>query len=322
MEVQIFFSCSAPYLRYVLIALWSAILAKAPHTRYTVFVFCRAIGSKEQDLLHAMALHCPKNVQIIFQDTEEAIRCRKLPVEIQAGQETALCLLAADLLPSVGKVLALDGDLIIKRDLQRLFAVPLGEAVIAGAKDYDFIGRYNSQTPLYRKEYVERLSLGEPFSYLQGGVLLLDLRKIRILYPNGLLFQEFCKEHYQYDEQDFLNWKFESKRKLLDARWNVLHDNCRHRSRYVIQLCPRQCVQEYLESRENPWIIHYAGTDKPWKNDQCDFAKDFWRVVDVMPPPLRIDRPVSPQINAIKHILKTTKLEMLRAWQMRHRLKR
>lgn len=321
MNVNLFFSCSTGYFRFMLVALWSAILEKSPKTEYTVFLFCRKTSDKERELLYEMERYCPKQVKIVFRDMEETILSHRLPMEVQAGQETALCLLAGDLLPEVDRVLALDADIIVKKELAPLFSMPLDGALLAGVKDFDFIGRYNSQGGEYQEEYVHRLNLREPYSYVQGGVLLLDLEQMRKMFPRGALFKEFCQEEFKYDEQDFLNWKFEGKKKAIDARWNVLHDNCGYRKRYVIDLAPKVCLQEYEESRKEPWVIHYAGTDKPWENDMCDYAEEFWNVVYTMPPTLRIERPAPRKEFGLKGTMRLMKHEMMRAWQMHRRLK-
>ena len=33
----------------------------------------------------------------------------------------------------------------------------------------------------------------------------------------------------------------------------------------------------YMQSRKNPYIIHYAGPNKPWENKNVDFGKTWWK---------------------------------------------
>ena len=46
----------------------------------------------------------------------------------------------------------------------------------------------------------------------------------------------------------------------------------------AISYSPAQLFDEYEAAREDPWIIHYAGADKPWKDPCGDYAEEFWKV--------------------------------------------
>ena len=216
---------------------------------------------------------------LLLYNTNSELSKRGIGVSIKKGQETACSLLAPWLFPELKRILVLDCDLIVQRDLRDLYATPLDGAMIAGVLDYDFIGQYNGNSH-HRRYFRKELGLAEPFCYFQGGVLLFNLDRFREKFSAESIFTPFCKKNYRYDEQDYLNKLCEGEKKLVDPRWNVMHDNDHYRDRYVIGLCPNELVGEYRRSRTDPWIIHFAGNDKPWRNPSCDYGSNFWSVAE------------------------------------------
>jgi lipopolysaccharide biosynthesis glycosyltransferase len=45
----------------------------------------------------------------------------------------------------------------------------------------------------------------------------------------------------------------------------------------ILKNAPDVIYQEYLEARKEPYIIHFAGYQKPWDVVDCDMAEYFWR---------------------------------------------
>lgn len=68
----------------------------------------------------------------------------------------------------------------------------------------------------------------------------------------------------------------------LEMEWNVLTDNggCR---KQVISYAPKKIQAEYKRARQNPAVIHYAGSHKPWKELGGDFAREFWTIARQTP---------------------------------------
>ena len=119
--------------------------------------------------------------------------------------------------------------------------------------------------------------------YIQAGVLLVNLGAVRKLYPAGAIVKIAREHKYKYDDQDIWNLWFSDGIRQLDYRWNVLHDNDHCRIRYVIDFAPKDMVREYMMSRRDPYIIHYAGCQKPWNDERCDFGAEYWAVAHQTP---------------------------------------
>ena len=44
-----------------------------------------------------------------------------------------------------------------------------------------------------------------------------------------------------------------------------------------MNFAPANMYFTYMKARENPALIHYAGSDKPWNNPYTDMSMEFWQ---------------------------------------------
>ena len=52
--------------------------------------------------------------------------------------------------------------------------------------------------------------------------------------------------------------------------------NCDSRLERIFSHAPAKAYYDYLQSRNQPRIIHYAGFIKPWNDASCDLADIYW----------------------------------------------
>ena len=116
----------------------------------------------------------------------------------------------------------------------------------------------------------------------------MNLNKFRESFDAGELFAQAAVNRYWYDDQDVLNLRCGHRVKYLDMRWNLLYDSLRYRKNLIIGLAPANVRQQYADARKDPWIIHYAGGERPWNDAKCDFAEVFWAVADQTPAAERL----------------------------------
>ncbi|MDW3023794.1 glycosyltransferase [Ligilactobacillus salivarius] len=140
----------------------------------------------------------------------------------------------ADLLPSLDRIIYLDVDTLVLRDLTELWRTDL---------EGKFIGVVKDVLNVAPKIVSERKS------YFNSGMLLMDLnlfRKYNIC-SDLIDFAIDVAEYCEYGDQDILNYYFIDGYKLLDIKWN--------------------CGRELLEGREKEvGIVHFYGLEKPWNN--------------------------------------------------------
>ena len=160
-----------------------------------------------------------------------------------------------DLLDGVrGRVLYLDTDVLVVKDLGELFATDLGAAVIGA------VGEDNGKTGNF--------PAGERF-YFNSGVLLMDLDGLRAsdCYRRLVAFLAESGE-LSCPDQDALNALFGDRAVYLHARWNFNDAWVSRQLHFRLSdgYWRGRPAREVLESVADPGIIHYIGVHKPWRD--------------------------------------------------------
>ncbi len=178
-----------------------------------------------------------------------------------------LCL--PSLLPQVDKVLYLDGDIVVTRDLRQLYNTDLGDNYIAGVK------AFGQQT--WGLEYAKKLGIKDLTQCINAGVLIMNLEQMR---KDNLedKFNRYVptlkKRGLVLNDQDVLNAVCYNKIKFLSPIYNAFqHIKFRYDTIPILIDC-YDC-EEFKEACLDPAIIHYTSSNKPWKNSKCRFY-DKW----------------------------------------------
>ncbi len=158
-------------------------------------------------------------------------------------------ILIPNLLPiSVEKVLYLDCDIIINSSLEELWSTDISECALAGVEDQK----------INTVDGPKRLGYKKVFSYINAGVLLLNIKFLRNIgfVQKALDFLKNSK-NLLYHDQDVLNAVLFDKKKIVDAKWNVMD----------FMFIPKYSEGVYKNLfylRKSPAVIHYTGKLKPW----------------------------------------------------------
>lgn len=186
-------------------------------------------------------------------------------------------LFVASLLPpEVDKIIYLDCDLIVRKDLSELYNINI--------ENYSLAAVYQDD-PLLLTTEMERLNIPKDKGYFNAGVLLINLdywRKNNI--EDKLL--NYIKDNYDnivYHDQDTLNGLLYDHVYMLPCKWNMLTAyfcetvNCFTSSKCVIYR------NEILSgSGADPAVVHYVGAIKPWHWESVHpFKNDYYFYLDM-----------------------------------------
>ncbi len=159
-------------------------------------------------------------------------------------------LLVANILPkSIHKVLYLDADMIIRRDLGELWNISLHEKAVAAVPNQSDCNHY-----------WERLNYDKSIGYFNSGVMLLNLdfiRKHNLTYK----FIEFIKNNPEKlfcPDQDVLNYILRNCKLNLPARFNAQEGFYRIPPEKVIGN-----LNDFYQDISDPLIVHFT-KEKPW----------------------------------------------------------
>ena len=161
---------------------------------------------------------------VVFHDMSEYVK--KLGPDIlrlvdkHFSQGTLYRLFAPQAL-TMEKVLYLDSDIVVNLDIKDLWEIPLEGCCLMGVPDDRFSEA--AQKRLSLNGIRCRLNGCDPLSYINAGVLVMDLDRIRkahdLLKECGHWFTRHRHTAYLND-QDFLNAFFRGRIKLANARFN------------------------------------------------------------------------------------------------------
>src|SRR5262245_42427578 len=149
---------------------------------------------------------------------ERGAECRLVPVvfnqSLQLAQHlnnvTYFRLLLPEVIPpDIDRVIYLDCDVLVQRDLSQLWAHALGEHALAAVQDAGF------------SDWA-KLGLNPEAGYFNAGVVLLDLQAIRAqgLFRDALKFAKDHPARLTWSDQCALNHVFERRWPRLDKFWN------------------------------------------------------------------------------------------------------
>ena len=174
-----------------------------------------------------------------------------------------------EFLAGIPRVIYLDADMIVLRDLRGLANADLRGHPVGAVVDYPLVltversGRIAASGMVWRADQYlsDYLGLRNPSGYFNSGLLVVDLAPLAasgaLETVESLLAER--QPRYIFKDQDALNVALAGNVELLDPRWNCQHGLLRYANRGAI---PAQ-IQSVLELYEEPWIIHFSGR-KPW----------------------------------------------------------
>lgn len=272
--IPIVFAANNKFAGPLSVAVQSVIDAAGCDRRYAVVILESDLTEQNQALLQRQVSEKP-NIQIRFYNARALVDGYDLKAHNHISIETFYRFLIQEILPDCDKAIYLDGDLIVKKDLAQLYDTDITGYSFAAVRDVDFIGQINGAAG-HAMEYAKnKLRLKDPYAYAQAGVLLLNLYEMRRQYSMEGWLKRASKD-YRYSDQDVLNKYCQGKIYELDQRWNTIFDCDFNRIRTTVYMAPEELYKAYLRARKDPYIVHYAGFQKPWKHLPADFGDEFW----------------------------------------------
>jgi lipopolysaccharide biosynthesis glycosyltransferase len=197
-----------------------------------------------------------------------AVAAARLPSCLHLSRATYARLFAADLLPhSVERAIYLDVDVLCRGALGALWAVDLGDAVAAAARDQesplDPVGDLAAISRAGRDVHARRLALPEDGDYFNAGIMLIHLGRWRDagIGPASVWWTATHPNLVKVADQDALNCVLRGRVIWLDGCWNV------------------QAILLWQEPGDDVRMLHFAGPDKPWHAAYQGYGAAEWRAV-------------------------------------------
>ena len=277
-NIPIILTSSNYYAPYLGVFLQSLVDTSAKKYFYDIIVLEKEISLKNKKLLKNI-INKRQNIKLRFYNPQKKINDVNFYVSNpNYAYEAYYKLFLPWILVNYNKVITLDCDIILNKDLAELYEININNYLIAGVSDLIYQGFLNSADKnKWTKYSKEKLGAQNPYYYLNSGVLILDLKKIREEYSFKYIMEFAQETKLIHQEQDIFNVLFNNKILFLDRTWNFGVESC-PAIKYFHELAPYYSYEEYKVTKHNPSIIHYLGKPKPWEDPDIEFGEKFWHI--------------------------------------------
>lgn len=254
-EIPIFFSIDDNYAPLLAVALNSAIKNADKSRKYKAFVLYKDLSDENIDRIKrlqtdyfAIEIVAMENSFNMLDDRmSNRLRCDYFTLTIYFR------LFIPNMFTQYDKGIYIDSDVVFTDDIGKMFDIDLKDNLIGGCTDLSIA----DTPPLV--EYTEKAIGVKNGEYINSGVLLMNLKKLR---------EENFESHflnllntYQFEnvapDQDYINAICNGRILYLDNAFNTMPNNQRPKS-----------------VKTN--IIHYNLFEKPWCYSNIQYEEEFW----------------------------------------------
>lgn len=275
------------YVNMTAVAINSIRRSRAPETKVRIHVVAAALSEYSEKVFR------------LFEEKDfsvEIIRVEKSVLDklatLHKAKERGYCMATPaallkfslpELLPNLNRVLYLDGDVLVRRDLGELFRTPLGENYAAAVTD---AWSLTGDTDIIRRFGKWRFN---------SGVMLLNLSFMRKREMSAVLIEAKKRStDFRLMDQPIFNAQFAGNVCLLPLKYNFCPCWYFQNTEKICAPRGKERLKKYTgldisDSEEllslDVCIAHFAGTEKPWSNENLPFAfewremrRDFFRI--------------------------------------------
>ncbi|MCQ2387676.1 MAG: glycosyltransferase family 8 protein [Clostridia bacterium] len=252
--VPIFFAIDENYIPFLSVSLISLKEHISETNEYRVYILQKGIDFHKFDYILGLN---SDNLKIHIVDVSEKLNeiSNELVLRDYYTLTTYYRIFIAEMFPEYDKVIYLDSDTIVLKDIADFFDIDLTNYLVGGVPD-EAVGNIE---PFSR--YVKKALGIEANEYFNAGIMVMNLKEFR----KFNFYKEFGELLNKYkfkvaQDQDYLNVLCYKKAKLLPYNWNVM---------------PLRGIN--LKPCEKPYIIHFNLTAKPWHYSDLQYEEYFWK---------------------------------------------
>lgn len=257
--IPVFFTIDNGYAPFLSVALQSAIKNSSKENTYRAIILHEDLTDKNISRISSLATD---NFQVEFVQMKEGLESitDRMSNRLRCDYFTLTIyfrLFIPAMFPQYDKGIYIDSDVVITGDLAELFNIDLGDNFIGACADKSVV----EVEPL--AQYMEQAVGVDRHSYINSGVLLMNLKKLR----EAELDTHFLSllNTYHFDciapDQDYLNAMCYGRIYYLSDVWDAM---------------PTEDKPEI----EDVKIIHYNLFSKPWCYDGVQYGDVFWEYAE------------------------------------------
>lgn len=270
--ISIVYITDANYAMITAVSIQSLKVNRDKSKKYDVYVIVYEITQEQRDRFESMK---ENGFRVILKDqlwVDQRYATDKIHVTPVALTKFRL----PEIFAYLEKILYLDGDTIIQKDISVVFEEKLDDYYLAAVQD---IGPLLTHKPSIRiKLHMEQKT------YFNSGMMLLNLKKMRDDNVTPKLF-DYKKNGINYFmDQDALNMVLGKNVKFLSMYFNfVITIFEKLDEKTILDFYGEVKQEEYYEYIKKAYILHLAGAVKPWKEFKKYYTEIFTKYYNCSP---------------------------------------
>lgn len=242
-----------------------------------IYLISKGITKSNKSKLKDFVKKYNRNISII--ELQEISSYFDFNFDTTGWNEIVLARLLLDkLLPkNMEKILYLDGDTIVRRNLSELWDIDLKNNVFG-----------MSIEPTYDKSRKASIGLSNK-PYYNAGVLLINLMEWRRIDASKTILK-FYKDHdgkLFANDQDAINGSMKNYIYTISPSYNFYNIFYQYNYNFLNKLMsPVKYISEntFKKAVDNPHIIHYLGEERPWRRgNHHKYKKDYIKYLSKTP---------------------------------------
>lgn len=278
-NIPVVFSSDNNYAPYLAVAIQSLIKNSSRNFNYDIVILERDMSDINKNLIQSIPQK--GNISIRFTNVSQLLTGCKFHINTYFSEETYYRLFIPTIFTNYSKIIYLDCDIVILRDISDLYQVDLSKNLLAATYNISTYIHQKYDKPVknvpWRKYLTEVLNLSQPENYFQAGVLVFNVSKMKEYNIQKQAIRMAESFEPVLVDQDVLNSICQNNVLYFSQKWN-LHNNfsVQYKNMNTLSELPKPLVDDYLSAKNCAYIIHYAGKEKPWSHPSLEYANSWW----------------------------------------------
>ena len=264
--IPIVFATNGKYAPYAATAIESVIHNMNGLYYYDIYVLHDGeLLNYQKELLNSII---GENYRVKCIDVRKGIDDNLLYSRAHYSKQMYYRLLIPEIFPYYKKILYLDCDLIVLKDLSELYKENI---------DGYIMGAVNNFLSVDHKKYVQSLEI-DYMNYINTGVLIINVPEfINANIKHRCISYLSEMRQLSCPDQDAINKVCDGKIKIIDDRWNVQWQHIWGEKKRQGEELIDEYINRWHACKNDKYIVHYTSGRKPWKDLKSDWAHFFWK---------------------------------------------
>ncbi len=267
-QVNVVMIADNNYIVPTFVAMYSIIKSKNVDTALNLYVLGVDIKKELADVFCALGGE-NVNVKVVNESATKYANMHQKRKNSACVASTAALLKfdIPNIFDNLDKILYLDGDIIVRKDLSELYNTNIDDYFLAAVIDSGSL-------------YSQHMYIHMVESYFNSGVMLLNLKKMRENNSTNVLIEEKLRQNdYKLMDQNVFNVVFDRQALMLPIKYNLLYVNLtRAKEKFKMKALNEMYSTSYEQLEDlsdDAVVIHYSSKDKPWKNKNTTLC-ELW----------------------------------------------